>query len=119
MRYFKIMSVLGVFALAGVANAGSEVGRVQFQDSQYLSSSTTAGYTFFKITGVKTNAPSCALGNQEGEQWVIHNDWPAAKIQLSILYAASIARRDVTIVGKGTCDVWGSAETAYEVRLAE
>jgi hypothetical protein len=60
MKKFLILMML-VFTHS--AFAGSDIGKVQFQDSQYQSSSSTAGYTFFKLAGTKSNPPTCASSN--------------------------------------------------------
>jgi hypothetical protein len=96
------------------ALASDETGTVAFEHGQLNSSASSAGVTFFYLSGPKTGSPSCA-NYAGGERWVINNDWPAAKIQMSILLAAITSGKQVTVRGSGNCSVWGDTETAINI----
>lgn len=111
----KFLSLLVCFGFHTAAHAGQETGKVTFQHGQYQSNAKSAGYTFFFLdNGVKVEKPSCAT-NGDGERWVINNDWPAAKAQLSVLLAAFTTGKNVLVRGSGNCDVWGDTETALDI----
>lgn len=116
MKYFSIFSML--LCISTTTLAGTEMGTVRFEHGQYASNSNSAGYTFFYLDGgVKNSSPACATFTG-GERWVINNNWPAAKIQNSILLAAVASGKKVAIRGSGNCEVWGDTETALNIFIA-
>lgn len=105
-----ILSLLSV----GVS-AGWEVGTIRFQHGQHGSSAESAGRIFFYLEGQNKNEiPACATFDA-GERWVINNDWPAAKLQMSILLAASLSGKQVMVRGLNSCGVWSDTETVQDI----
>jgi len=114
MKIFVIiaLSLLCMSTFAG----GIETGLVRFDQGQYGSGPASAGVTLFYLEGgVKTQKPACATPFANGERWAIHNDWPAAKIQMSILLAAATSGKSVTVYGSGDCGVFAQTETAVNI----
>jgi hypothetical protein len=113
MKWFSIL--LLSMAACSVCSAGEGVGTVRFEHGQYASSPTSAGMTFFYLDGGgKVGTPACSTW-AGGQRWVINNNWPGAKIQLSILIAAKMSGRSVRVYGSGDCGVWGDTETAWNL----
>jgi hypothetical protein len=52
-------------------------------------------------------------------RWPINNNWPAAKIQMTILLVAAISGKKVTVRASGDCAVWNNSETALDIILDE
>ena len=94
--------------------AGSQSGLVTFVTGQYQSSASTAGYTFFQLSGADRVGNPCT-----NDRWVIDNDWPAAPMQVATLQAAVLTGRQVRVQGSGNCAVWGDTETTLDVYLIE
>ncbi len=107
------ISALLLFGASFAATAGQQSGYVTIEHLPFGGSSTTAGYTFFYVTGTKTGNPACSIHNR----WVINNDWPAAKIQIATLMAAVLSGRPVSVGGAGNCQVWSTDETALNIVL--
>lgn len=97
------------------ALAGEQTGTVRMDHGTYGSSATSAGLTFFVVQGsAKAGTPTC---NTYMDRWVINNDWPAARMQLSIILTAMATGKTVTVRGSGDCSHWGDSETATDIRL--
>ncbi len=108
-----------VAILCGSASAGTETGTILFGHGQYGSTETSAGFTFFFLEGGnKIDNPACSTASG-GQRWVFDNDWPAAKYQIATLLAAFAAGKRVTVVGSGTCLVWGDSETAIDIKIVD
>ncbi|WP_133719264.1 hypothetical protein [Methylocaldum gracile] len=115
----KILIAIALSLVATLAIGGSETGTVRFEHGQYASGPNSAGYTFFYLDdGTKVAPPGCATF-AGGERWVINNDWPAAKIQMSVLLAAAVSGKRVTIYGSNNCSVWGDTETATNIFIVD
>jgi len=115
----KIINCLFLMLFSTITLAGSETGTVVFTFGQWSSSSTSAGYTFFLLESyTKSDEPGCITSN-DGERWVIDNDWPAADMQMSILLAAAISGKSVLVRGSGDCGVNGSTETAVDIIIVD
>lgn len=113
MKFSLSLFLLSLLSFQCVA--GDETGTVRFQHGQYGSSSTSAGRMYFFLDGgSKNNSPVCATF-AGGDRWVIDNNWPAAKMQLSILLAAKMAGKSVHIRGSNDCNVAGDSETAIDI----
>lgn len=98
------------------AAAGEQTGSVLMEEGTYMSSSTSAGFTFFYLQGggAKLNRPTC---NTVNDRWVINLDWPGGKYQLAILMTAMASGRTVRVLGTGDCGVWSDTETVMDIRL--
>lgn len=113
----KTLIAVALSLVATSAFGGSETGTVIFEHGQYSSGPNSAGYTFFYLDGgAKVGSPGCA---SNGERWVINNDWPAAKIQISVLLAAAVSGKRVMIRGSNDCSVWGDTETAANIFIVD
>lgn len=105
MRFFILLALL---AASINASAGSVTGKVS---SIIVRSSDNLHYVY--MSGKALNPPSCQAQNY----WMIDEKTETGKNQLSMLIAARLADRAVTIIGKGTCKRWGDGEDIGEVNL--
>jgi hypothetical protein len=113
---FKLLAaaIVGTFTTSVMAT--SETGYVNFAFGQYNSSSSSAGLTFFTLDGGSNTCcrPACAT---VVDRWVLDNDWPAAKIQMSVLLTAAVSGKRVTVRGSDSCSVFSNTETAVDIFL--
>lgn len=98
--------------------ATTETGYVRFQYGQFSSSSSSAGLTFFTLDGGSNSCcrPACSTVD---DRWVIDNDWPGAKFQMSMLLAAATSGKKVTVRGSDSCSVYSNTETAVDIFLIQ
>jgi hypothetical protein len=115
----KRSGLLILALMSGMAAAGTQTGTVILAQTSYASTAVHPGYMFFYLNGgVKTGNPACSTISG-GTRWVIHNGWPAAKSQLSILLMALATGRQVQITGSNDCAVWGDSETVADIRVLD
>jgi hypothetical protein len=101
----SLFSILISLQLSAVAN-GSGNGTIVFVLSNF------SGQVFFKTNGMQSQ-PSCAT-----DGWAFDMNGSAAsggKAMLALLIAAQAAGKQVSVVGKGVCDVWGDRESVSYV----
>jgi len=103
---FRLHSVCLGFAAAfslfaaNAAVAGNGSGKVV---SLLGNSSQLFGLTVGTING----RPACAQSNE----FAIDNRTPGGKAMIAIVLAAQAQGLTVSVVGTGTCDVWGDRES--------
>lgn len=96
--------ILFVLAIAFVANAyaGSQAGQVKwFRVRQ------SDNLHYLMLEGAKADSPACATQSY----WIIKDENSvAAKTQVSMIIAAYMAGKAITIQGANTCTRWGDGE---------
>jgi hypothetical protein len=91
------------------AMAGSQTGLVK---DVYVRDSD--GLVLVDLTGTATLKPNCALRSY----WIVPNEkTDSGKRLYTMLLAAQLAGRPVTIIGKNTCTRWGDGEDIDTVGL--
>lgn len=113
MKLFRILILVFVLPF-GLANAGQQDGLVEIEHGSYDARSTTAGYTFFRLTGGSRTGNPCTQ-----DRWVFDNDWPAAKFQVATLLTAIATGKRVLVRGTGSCLVWSDTETAFSISIID
>jgi hypothetical protein len=71
------------------------------------------GQFFVSVNQPVAGAPSCAT---QPMKFVINASTDAGRAQISTVLAAQSAGRLISILGTGTCDVWGDTETVFWVQ---
>ena len=67
------------------------------------------GIVLFHHTGTRDAPPGCAA--VEPTRWAFNATTPAGQAKLSTLLTAYAAHKPITIIGYGSCAVWGDTET--------
>jgi hypothetical protein len=72
------------------------------------------GQFFVSVNQPITGGPSCAI---QPMKFVINASTDAGKAQIATVLAAQSASRPISILGTGSCDVWGDTETVFWVQF--
>ena len=75
----------------------------------------TGGF-FFNSSGTRSSAPSCATVTN---RWVINTTTSQGQAMVAALLSAYMAHKRITVVGTGTCDVWGDTETVNYFQIED
>jgi hypothetical protein len=115
---FKLLAAAMAAIFATNVMATTETGYVRFTYGQHNSSSASAGFTFFTLDGRSNTCcrPACVTYD---DRWVLDNDWPAARIQMSVLLTAAVSGKRVTVRGSDSCSVYFNTETAVDILLVD
>ncbi|MCW8879963.1 MAG: hypothetical protein OQK51_23115 [Kangiellaceae bacterium] len=105
----KILVVLVLSIASFGANAGEQTGKIKYFDVR-----VTDNLHYLELEGERGDKPACARGNY----WMIKDENSAAgKSQVSIVLAALMAGKSITIYGNGTCERWGDGEDIRMIRI--
>jgi hypothetical protein len=108
---FLILLLLIITAFITLPSfAGSQTGLVA------NISVRTDGLHWFTLSGDRGSMPECTNGHFT--YWMIKNENSTyGKSQFSMLLAAYMAQKPVTIIGTGSCTRWGDGEDIKTVQL--
>lgn len=107
----KICFIVALLMLCGDVFAGAQVGKVKSVVAR------DDGLHFVFLEGAAaTGKPACA----KNSYWMIRDEnSTAGKSQLSILLAAHVSGKTISIEGKNTCTRWGDGEDISAVLLLQ
>jgi hypothetical protein len=113
-RRIVVLGVL-VSSVAGFSNAfgGGMVSNAPITAITAQDYGGTAQF-FVSVNQPVTGAPSCAI---QAMKFVINGSTDAGKAQIATVLAAQSAGHNISILGTGTCDVWGDTETVFWVQF--
>ena len=106
MRNLKKTLFIILAILPSIAYCGNLAGTIQ----SILFNKDLGNIVFVQINGTATGAPSCATATS---RMVIDISIPVAKALLANLIAVKLSNPNtvVTLVGTGSCTLWGDTES--------
>lgn len=109
-RRTSALAALGALAAALPANAGtSEMGSI-------TGVLPHEGGFFFNAMGTRNAAPACAT---VPKRWVINTATSQGQAMVAGLLSAYMARKRITVVGTGNCNVWPDTETVQHFQIED
>jgi hypothetical protein len=108
MNMIMLLRIFAVCAFVVVSMAGAHAGSAGYGNIFAILPHNFGpdGQFFFQTDGVRSGTPACGTVNR----WVIKNAG-AGKMQISVLMAAKVMNKRISIAGNGLCDVWSDTET--------
>ena len=109
-RRTSVLAVLGALVAAVPAYAGtSEMGPI-------TGVLPHEGGFFFNALGTRNAAPACATVPM---RWVINTATSQGQAMVAGLLSAYMARKRLTVVGTGNCNVWPDTETVQHFQIED
>lgn len=104
-----ILIALFLLAMASRAWASSSGSGLV---SGILMTSQTA---FFNHSGTRSTRPSCATI----DRWAFDSSTAGGQSLLATLLTAYATGRQISVLGTGTCSIWGDTETVAYIQIAD